>query len=814
MLLAGGGVALDWSMQKPQRLIRAQYLTESIATEGMRPVEIISIAPKQTVSSATSYASYAQAMKHWISGVRDEKPDVPRLVVYPEDVGLITAFTGIRGDIARHARSITWAMASLIACYFPQILYYKRKFPQIPLPPGDLRLLWMALTDTMVRSFTGAFESIARQHCAYVVACLPVAPFRTVESASRRILLGDWQRPSNSPVFEATKPTIYNTAFIFDPAGRIVGKVHKVHLVAAEKSLLNLTPGNIQDVQAIPLEGIGRVGIVISKDAWMPDVLDKLAQDNAEILIQPDANDGIWATSPVLTNWQPDGWKPGNWVDVQKYPQFQYNVNPMMTGNLFNIPFDGQSSIVSKVRPGEGLKGYIGQEPDGGFPALASWVVNEPEAMPLLERRRLLHARSKLLAPGSGSPLENQYHAAVIHFKTSLGPSPGAAVLAPPLPLKSQTIAQIEHGSQWMPALALDSQGVIYIAFVAHYCRTSTVFVARSTDNGQSYGPAEAVDGVNSAQWGPAIAADDDGTLYVAWNDYRSENWEIRLAVSRNQGRDFGPSRAVAPKTRRPLASGVRLLAPAASELYVLWSDDRLSNAVSDIYLVKSHDQGQSFTSPLRVSDTPTYDVEGATYGVGYAWNPCLTGIGNGSLAVGWQDFRPQNITNRSTRRNEVRVAFSNDRGEHFTPGIPVFPDSNHEQYLPRIIAGGNTVYWAWINRTSSGSLELAVAQSQTDLKNVRTAYLPSKFTQGVLDFTMARSKQGVLFLSWVTSPGNLMIAHNGHGYFTIRRVDHIAPLKAQVPALIVGPDEKIILAWQAVSLHSSQIMTAIVPPF
>ena len=62
--------------------------------------------------------------------------------------------------------------------------------------------------------------------------------------------------------------------------------------------------------------------------------------------------------------------------------------------------------------------------------------------------------------------------------------------------------------------------------------------------------------------------------------------------------------------------------------------DDRLANAVTDVYLVKSADQGRSFTTPVRVSDTPTFQVEGTTYGMGYAWNPCMASLGKGSLAV------------------------------------------------------------------------------------------------------------------------------------------------------------------------------------
>ena len=206
-----------------------------------------------------------------------------------------------------------------------------------------------------------------------------------------------------------------------------------------------------------------------------------------------------------------------------------------MTGNLFNVPFDGQSSIVSKVRSEESLKGYIGQEPD------------------------------------SGNPIENHYQAAVLNLKTSLEPNPSGSVFVPSLSLKSGIIAEAEPQRQWLPALASEKGGSIYIAFVTSSHGTSTVFVARSTDNGQSYAPPRAVDRVNAAQWGPDIVVDDQGHVYVAWSDYRSQNWEVRLAISRNQGNDFEPSQVVAPKTARPLATGIKLRALVPDEVYVLW---------------------------------------------------------------------------------------------------------------------------------------------------------------------------------------------------------------------------------------------------
>jgi hypothetical protein len=97
---------------------------------------------------------------------------------------------------------------------------------------------------------------------------------------------------------------------------------------------------------------------------------------------------------------------------------FAYNVTPMMVGNLADLVFDGQSAITQRggtrgagchyigngaFVPGEdqpGLRGYAGVKHD--FVALAPWVVRDGS-------RASLRAVGDQLAPGSGSPRENDY---------------------------------------------------------------------------------------------------------------------------------------------------------------------------------------------------------------------------------------------------------------------------------------------------------------------------------------------------------------------------------------------------------------------
>lgn len=102
------------------------------------------------------------------------------------------------------------------------------------------------------------------------------------------------------------------------------------------------------------------------------------------------------------------------------YPQIRYVVNPMLTGNLFDIPFDGQSAITARhPPPGSLAANYVGIDPVQGFLGLSPWVVPDPvhgdPGLTLDERRALLKDLALELAPGSGSPMENAYMESILH---------------------------------------------------------------------------------------------------------------------------------------------------------------------------------------------------------------------------------------------------------------------------------------------------------------------------------------------------------------------------------------------------------------
>ena len=147
--------------------------------------------------------------------------------------------------------------------------------------------------------------------------------------------------------------------------------------------------------------------------------LDELG---ANVVIQADANPGAW-TGPDgdgIELWQPLSWMTSTWRAVaDPTVRFDYNVTPMLAGNLGDLAFDGQSAITqrggtrgraattSATRAGSAGEDRPDLTDDAGpkteFLAIAPWVAPDGP-------RDDLRAVGAKLAPGVGRPAGERLH--------------------------------------------------------------------------------------------------------------------------------------------------------------------------------------------------------------------------------------------------------------------------------------------------------------------------------------------------------------------------------------------------------------------
>jgi hypothetical protein len=354
------------------------------------------------------------------------RPDGRNLVVWPEDLGLWAAFAGQRGAEARASGSLVGAVASLFTSYAPQMAYYAGVYPSVAPRFPQVRLLALGLTDTFGRTAIETFSEVASRYHVWLEAGVNMTQSwhvvcRTDEhppqepcdeqNPAKVQMLGDPQEPDRGYAYEATSPDASNMALVFGPDGKLVSKQVKTYITPSEVgqdegvvAALDLVPGSIVDgLTAVPTP-VGTLGFVTSKDAWMPDVLDRLEEQHVDLLIQPEFFAGDLVTTEGM--WAADTLKASGYSDVLRHPGFSAMALPSAVGSVFDFSGDAQSHFaerLSKPAPGKWL---LGQPPAPGLTAVTPWVVPDPirRGEPIPERRTRLGEAGKKLAPGSGVP--------------------------------------------------------------------------------------------------------------------------------------------------------------------------------------------------------------------------------------------------------------------------------------------------------------------------------------------------------------------------------------------------------------------------
>ena len=378
------------------------------ATE-TRPARLIAVGNRINVKAAATEASFVAELERIVDlAVPHLASDRPNLVVLGEVLGLPLALSGKRGAIPRRMRSSGVAISMLALSYARNMLYYRRVFPGI----SPIRSLLLALSDTLYRPFTETLSELAARHHIYLSAST-ITPHVYCSTDAHKV--ARFGRKQLERVYLPADPGVYNTGFLWGPEGNLLGTTDKVFITESERTTLDITPGDLEQVRAYETE-LGKVGIAISLDAFTPEYLRRLDDQGTRVVLQNDANDGVWAGPSKTCAWQPQEWLNSVLGSLQdEYPNLMYNVCPMQIGNFFDILFDGQSTITMKSEgapdPGRNFVGNDGfYHTDTGKPfkghilALAPWAMDDPLAndphLTLAERRSQLALYGKQLLPG------------------------------------------------------------------------------------------------------------------------------------------------------------------------------------------------------------------------------------------------------------------------------------------------------------------------------------------------------------------------------------------------------------------------------
>ncbi len=282
-------------------------------------------------ATAEAFARRVEGLMRQAAARLDKR--YPALVVFPEDVGILTALVG-EAEALDEAETLQTVVERVVRRHLPEVMWQRARH-QVSWP----RAVFLARGETMARTYLETFSAVARKYGVYVVAgSIPLPEY-------------DFPADGSMPrAYRARSAAVYNTSFLFGPDGGIIGWQRKVHLIDLEGPAgLDLTAAPAEALRVFDT-AVGRVGIAICLDAFKDDVLRRLEEQGAQILVQPSANPAEWTREQQLD------WLNGSWRAVAAERRFAYAVNPMMAGRVLNLGFFGQSAIVA--RDGEAALRY------------------------------------------------------------------------------------------------------------------------------------------------------------------------------------------------------------------------------------------------------------------------------------------------------------------------------------------------------------------------------------------------------------------------------------------------------------------------
>ena len=469
----------------------ARFASATGSSDAKGDLRVVGVQYRQDISAVVSYDTFRTRMRCLVEElvVPHEVPGRPTLAVFNEDIGLMTLATGARGATVRAQAGtragapagdaepvgVASALGELNAAYAPQIAAVTALLG----PVDPRKQIFLGATDTEVRAFNITFSDIARDYGIYVVASNNEPTYRETHDPTEVAALGDPElEPGLTTAYVPTATHVPNATFLWGPsdvdaaapdgARNLLFRNEKVPLTSLESTILALDPGPSTGAAgranaAGAVVAGHRLGFATSLPAFVygydigqprpagdpcadtsvgyVPCMDSLGVDT---VVQAEANPGRWTGPGGNSDWQPLEWMASAWRAVSDPTvHFRYAINPMMVGNLLDLPFDGQSAILAR---GGGAAGryvgdavalpsdaapyqqYAGDRP--GFLALAPWVV--PDAS-----RAALQAEGARLAPGSGDAEEDNYLETAVYADLApvAAPVPAAApvtLAAPP----------------------------------------------------------------------------------------------------------------------------------------------------------------------------------------------------------------------------------------------------------------------------------------------------------------------------------------------------------------------------------------------
>jgi hypothetical protein len=178
--------------------------------------------------------------------------------------------------------------------------------------------------------------------------------------------------------------------------------------------------------------------------------------------------------------------------------------------------------------------------------------------------------------------------------------------------------------------------------------------------------------------------------LCTVWQDFTPGNSEIFFSVSHDDGETFSIPLNISESTG---ASQFPQIACEGNNVYVVWQDTIDGNF--EIFFARSADGGQTFSTPDNISENS-----------GNSGSPQITVEGNNVYVV-WVD----NTSTTPLNTFDIFFARSTDGGQTFSTPDNISENTGNSN-SPQISSEGNNVYVVWVDNTELANTDIFFSRS------------------------------------------------------------------------------------------------------
>jgi hypothetical protein len=243
-------------------------------------------------------------------------------------------------------------------------------------------------------------------------------------------------------------------------------------------------------------------------------------------------------------------------------------------------------------------------------------------------------------------------------------------------------------GISSIPTIDVDGIGYIYLAWQDYTTDNFEILIKYSPDNGATWSSPINISNDSGHSVNPVIVCDNSGNLYLAWDNRTPGNDEILFSRSIDNGSSWSLPMNISNNTGNSVSPAITM--DSTGNLYLVWED--YTFGIPEILFSQSIDSGLTWSIPVNISNNS-----------GNSNNPDITLDIAGNLNLTWYDSVFGN--------HEIVFSRSTDSGSTWSSPLNISNNSKWSEHPTITVDNSGKIHLAWYDFTP-GNYEILYCHS------------------------------------------------------------------------------------------------------